>query len=299
MLSPFGKDTHGNPSQASSTSSPIDGETTDTIQESDEDDEGDGITFEESFEDVPELELLSGPGIVPEDYILVNGKWVHKQRICQLVISQDFEPKSIDDTHIDLSVILGKDVFVVGDPVLTLLKMGTNVSLAVLRATAIHQDGVSRSSLLAATIINLEAKVKITDGPMPFMTTTFIRGVDWLESEVESKWAWIWNREYLKVESTVRGTSETMDKVILVSVPSVLTELVNPTMVDASIRLGEISQRINSSGQSWEIDDKQLGIVPELLWACALENNIAAITITVVKPTDIFPYHFDNGKRIR
>ncbi|KAJ6617149.1 hypothetical protein B0H10DRAFT_1948533 [Mycena sp. CBHHK59/15] len=263
---------------ASSTSSPIDVEMTDTIQESDEDDEGDGITFEESLKDVPELELLSSPGIVPEDYILVNGKWVHKQRICQLVISQDFEPKSIDDTHIDLSVILGKDVFVVGDPILTLLKTGTNVSLAVLHATAIHQDGkVKITGQVHSMSLVLKTAETESDGPMPFMTATFTRGVDWLESEVESKWAWIWNREYLKVESMVRGTSEMTDKVILVSVPGVLTELVNPTM-------------------SWEIDDKQLGIVSELLWGRALEKNIAAITITVVKPTDIFPYHFDNGK---
>ncbi|KAJ7244090.1 hypothetical protein C8J57DRAFT_1556077, partial [Mycena rebaudengoi] len=67
------------------------------VQEPEEDEEGEGITFEESLVDTvdaPELELPSGPGIVPEDYILVEGKWVHKQRICRLIISADFEPKS-------------------------------------------------------------------------------------------------------------------------------------------------------------------------------------------------------------
>ncbi|KAK6984367.1 hypothetical protein R3P38DRAFT_2575956, partial [Favolaschia claudopus] len=86
------------------------------------------------------------------------------------------------------------------------------------------------------------------------------------------------------------------DKVVLVSVPGVLTELVNPTMVDASVRLGQAAaQRINSLGKSWEIDDKQLGIVTELLWARALNNNIKAGAIVSVKKAANFPYTFDDG----
>ncbi|KAJ7872498.1 hypothetical protein B0H14DRAFT_2344661, partial [Mycena olivaceomarginata] len=53
-------------------------------------DEGDGVTLEEAIdaETVPELELLNGPGITASDYLSVNGKWVHKQRICRLVINE-------------------------------------------------------------------------------------------------------------------------------------------------------------------------------------------------------------------
>ncbi|KAJ7810623.1 hypothetical protein B0H13DRAFT_1927255 [Mycena leptocephala] len=98
----------------------------------------------------------------------------------------------------------------------------------------------------------------------------------------------------------MRGTSGSdkiaTDKVVLVSVPEVLTELVNPTMVNASVRLGEqTASRINSLGQSWEIDDRQLGLVAELLWGRAVESNIAAGSITPVKVSKTFPYAFDDG----
>ncbi|KAJ7457020.1 hypothetical protein FB451DRAFT_1142947 [Mycena latifolia] len=315
---------------------PNDVEMTESAEDPEADDEGDGISFEESIdpETVPELQLPSGPGITPEDYLLVNGKWVHKQRICRLVISKDFEPNSIvrllrvrghanvnakprDDTHIDPATLLGKDTFFVGDPILTLLRTDTKVSVAVLRTTAIHQDGVSRSSILSATIKNPAAKVKVTgqvysmtlvrktadtdwDFIGPTRTDATIRAKDWLEGEEESKWAWIWNGEYLKVDSVMRGTSGstkvTTDKVVLVSVPGFLTELVNPTMVDAAIRLGELTaSRINSLGQSWEIDDKQLGLVAELLWGQAVKNSVAAGSINTVKVSGTFPYAFDDG----
>ncbi|KAJ7089455.1 hypothetical protein C8R44DRAFT_892410 [Mycena epipterygia] len=322
---------------ASSTTPSADLVVPDATEDAESDHEGDGISFEESIDPdtVPELQLPSGPGITPEDYLSVNGKWVHKQRICRLVLSKDFEPKSIvrllrvrghtnvnarprDDTHIDPAVLFGKDNFIVGDPILTLLRTDTKVSLAVLRTTAIHQDGVSRSSILAATIKNPAAKVKITGqiysmtlirktaadvmGPLN-RTNASIRAIDWLEADEDSEWAWIWNGGYLKVDSIMRGTAGedsadkiATDKVVLVSVPGCLTELVNPTMVDASVRLGEMMAcRINSLSQSWEIDDKQLGIASELLWAQAVENNISPGSVTVVKHSEVFPYVFDDG----
>ncbi|KAF8215121.1 hypothetical protein K438DRAFT_1926718 [Mycena galopus ATCC 62051] len=303
-----------------------------------QEDQGNGISFEESIpaEVAPELELPRGPSITPEDYLNVNGKWVHKQRICRLVISKDFEPKSIvrllrvrgftnvnakrrDDTTADPAVLLGADTFVVGDPILTLLRTETKVSLAVLRTTAIHQAGVSRSSILIPTIQNPAANVKLTGQILsmtlvrktsddnyigPTRTSATTRADNWLESEVEeSDWAWMWNGKYLKVDSVMRGTTGgdaadkvATDKVVLVSVPGVLTELVNPSMVDASIRLGEeTARRINSLGQSWEIDDRQLGLVTEVLWGRATENKVAPATIVNVKSSSTFPYVFDDG----
>ncbi|KAJ7031846.1 hypothetical protein C8F04DRAFT_1360484 [Mycena alexandri] len=289
----------------------------DPTEDESEDNQGDGVSFEESLpaDVAPELELPSGPGITPSNYLNVNGKWVHKQRICRLVISKDFEPKSIvrllrvrshtnvnakprDDTNIDPAVLLGPNTFVVGDPELTLLRTDTKVSLAVLRTTAIHQDGVSRSSILTSTIQNPAAKVKISgqilsmtlarktaasDFPDQPPTNATICSVDWLESDNDSEWGWIWN-----------GVAT--DKVVLVSVPGLMTELVNPTTVDASIRLGEqTASRINSLGKSWEIDDKQMGIVCELLWGRAVENKITPSSIAGVKTSNVFPYVFNDG----
>ncbi|KAJ7019088.1 hypothetical protein C8F04DRAFT_1276674 [Mycena alexandri] len=237
----------------------------------------DGVSFEESItaDTAPKLELPTGPGITPNDYLNVNGKWVHKQRICRLVISKDFEPKSIvrllrvrghtninakarDDTNIDPAVLLGPNTLVVGDPILTLLRTETKVSLAILRTTAIHQDGVSCSSILTSTIQNPAAKVKITgqvlsmtmarktaapDLADPPPTNATVRAADWLDTDADSEWGWIWNGEYLKADSVMRGTTGgdtadkvATDKVVIVSVPGVLTELVNPTTVDTSDR---------------------------------------------------------------
>ncbi|KAJ7755777.1 hypothetical protein B0H14DRAFT_3599779 [Mycena olivaceomarginata] len=302
--------------------------------DSDSGDEGDGVTLEEAIdtETVPELELPSGPGITPSDYLSVNGKWVHKQRICRLVINKDFEPNSIvrllrvcghanintkprNDTYLNPNTLFRKETFFVGDPLLMLLHTDTKVSVAVLRTTAIHQDGVSRSHILAQTIKNPAAKVKITgqiysltlirktaasNVPGPICTTAIVRSKDWLESdEEESDWAWIWNGEYLKVDSVMKGTSGsdkvTTDKFVLVSVPGVLTELINPVMVDASIRLGEQASRINSLCQSWEIDDWQLGLIAELLWGRTVENNITAKSIITMSASPTFQYVFDDG----
>ncbi|KAF7372096.1 hypothetical protein MVEN_00068200 [Mycena venus] len=269
--------------------------------DSEDEDEGDGMSFEESIpaDVAPELEPPAGPGITPEDYLHVNGKWFHKQRICRLIISKDFEPKSTvrllrvpgyrnvnikprDDTNIDPAYRL----LCFAPPQLT--------------RTAF------RSSILAPTIQNPAVKVKITgqiyaltlarktaasDVIGPSMTSPFIRTDDWLESEEESEWAWIWNGKYSKVDSAIRGTSSgdaadkvVTDKVVLVSVPGILTELVNPTTIDASIRFGaEVARQINSLGTSWEIDDKQIGLVCELLWGRAVENKITPAAITATK----------------
>ncbi|KIK32418.1 hypothetical protein CY34DRAFT_101533, partial [Suillus luteus UH-Slu-Lm8-n1] len=80
-------------------------------------DEDDGdelmLTFEEmlvagsgsdmpSFDSLPSPTDLSAPtplqgqGILPDDYLLYNGRWIHKQTICRLVINKDFESKSFN-----------------------------------------------------------------------------------------------------------------------------------------------------------------------------------------------------------
>ncbi|KAG0701488.1 hypothetical protein DFH29DRAFT_777462, partial [Suillus ampliporus] len=40
--------------------------------------------------------LLHGPGIRPDDYVLYDGRWIHKQTICRLVINKDFISKSLN-----------------------------------------------------------------------------------------------------------------------------------------------------------------------------------------------------------
>jgi hypothetical protein len=99
----------------------------------------------------------------------------------------------------------------------------------------------------------------------------------------------------LKVDSAISGTKQTTEKVVVVSVPGVLTELVNHRPVDAVPRLGQHAYEINSEGRSWELDDGPMGAVCELLWDVVLKEKIALTSIVSVKKTTEFPYVFDNG----
>ncbi|KAJ7477836.1 hypothetical protein B0H11DRAFT_2281259 [Mycena galericulata] len=282
-------------------------------------DRGEGIDFEESLDEIPELALPCGPGVDPNDYVSVEGKWVHKQRICRVVISSDFEPKSTERLKrvrghtkvnakqrddINPEAILGANTFIVGDPFFTLLRTDQTLSLAVLRSTAIHEDGVSRGSILKQTICNPLAKVKLSGQILTMtMIPTFndtlaeadsasvtprpathadLRSPDWI-SEETSPWSWIWNGGFVKVDSLMAGTTKTTDKVVVVSVPGMLTELVNPRMVDAVPRLGDRAYQINSEGRSWEIDDGPMGAVCELLWETVIQQKIALQLIAVPK----------------
>ncbi|KAF7355837.1 hypothetical protein MVEN_00912000 [Mycena venus] len=320
---PFKDSTAANPSD----------ETTATHDDDDDiDDQGDGIPFEDTLDEVPELALPSGRGVDPNDYISVEGKWVHKQRICRVVINADFEPKSTERLKrvrghtkvnakkrddVNPEALLGANTFIVGDPFFTLLRTDQTLSLAVVRSTAIHEDGISRGSILAPTIRNPMAKVKLSgqvlsltmiptlDDNLPQSESALVRprppshedlrSPDWI-SEEKSPWSWIFNGRFLKVDSAIAGTKQTTEKVVIVSIPGVLTELVNHRPVDAVPRLGECAYAINSEGRSWELDNGPMGAVCELLWDVVVKEKITLTSITSVKKTADFPYAFDNGK---
>ncbi|KAK6987917.1 hypothetical protein R3P38DRAFT_3445739 [Favolaschia claudopus] len=300
----------------------------------DMEDQSEGITFEETLDDVPELVLPSGRGIDPNDYISVEVKWVHKQRICRVVFNADFEPKSTERLKrvrghtkvnskkrddVNPEALLGDNTFIVGDPFFILLRTDQILSLAVVRSTAIHEDGVSRGSILAPTIRNPQAKVKLSgqilsltmvptlDDNLPESDSALVqpRSAFALNSpspgptcEEKSPWSWIWNGRFLKVDSAIAGTKQTTEKVVIISVPGALTELVNHRPVDAVPRLGQRAYEINSEGRSWELDDGPMGAVCELLWDVVVKEKIALTSIASVKKSADFPYAFDNGLRI-
>ncbi|KAJ7900451.1 hypothetical protein B0H13DRAFT_2517977 [Mycena leptocephala] len=321
------------PNDSSISASPSTAASAPDDEDDDIDDQGDGVQLDESLDEVPELALPSGPGVDPNDYLNVDGKWVHKQRICRVVISADFEPKSTERLKrvrghtkvnakkrddVNPEAILGANTFIVGDPFFTILCTDHTLSLAVVRSTAIHEDGVSRGCILAPTIRNPAAKVKLSGQVLSLtMIPTLsdklpdeeraevqprppshedVRTPDWL-SEETSPWSWIWNGQYLKTDSAIAGTKTTTEKVVIISVPGVLTELVNPRPVNAIPRLGELAAySINSEGRSWELDDGPMGAVCELLWEVVVKEKIVLTSIAAVKKNGDFPYAFDNGK---
>ncbi|KAG2131407.1 uncharacterized protein EDB93DRAFT_1243134 [Suillus bovinus] len=52
------------------------------------------LTFQDS--DALSPSLPHGPRIRPDDYVLYDGRWIHKQTICRLVINKDFVSKSLN-----------------------------------------------------------------------------------------------------------------------------------------------------------------------------------------------------------
>jgi hypothetical protein len=293
------------------------------------DDQGEGIPFEDTLDEIPKLALPSGRGADPNDYLNVEGKWVHKQRICRVVINAEFELKSTERLKrvcghtkvnskmrddINPEAILGANTFVVGDPFFTLLRTDQTLSLAVIHSTAIHEDGISRGSILATTIRNPMAQVKLSgqvlsltmvptlNDHLPESESALARPQEPADPEVhlfdmedKSPWSWIWNGQYLKVDSAIAGTKQTMKKVVIVSVPGVLTQLVNYRPVNAVPRLGECAYEINSEGRSWELDDGPMGAVCELLWDVVVEQKLPLTGLASVKKAAEFPYAFDNG----
>ncbi|KAJ6547918.1 hypothetical protein DFH09DRAFT_1505205 [Mycena vulgaris] len=280
------------PSMAPSvTSTPPVAMTTAPDDDDDIENQGNGISIEDSLDEIPELALPTGRGVDPNDYLNVEGKWVHKQRICRVVINADFEPKSTERLKrvrghtkvnakkrddVNPEAILGANTFIVGDPFFTLLRTEQTLSLAIVRSTTIHEDGISHGSILAPTIRNPNAKVKLSgqvlsmtliptlDDNLPESESAFgrarpqsheeVRSPEWI-SEEKSPWSWIWNGRFLKFDSAIAGTNQTTKKVVIVSVPGVLTELVNHRPVDAVPRLEEHAYEINSEGRSWELDN--------------------------------------------
>ncbi|KAJ7839544.1 hypothetical protein B0H14DRAFT_3869681 [Mycena olivaceomarginata] len=291
-------------------------------------DEGNSIPFEDTLDEIPELALPVGRGVDPNNYLNVEGKWVHKQRICRVVINTDFEPKSTERLKrvrghtkvnakkcddVNPEAILGVDTFIVGDPFFTLLRTDQTLSLAVLRCTAIHEDNISRRSILATTVRNPKAQVKLSgqvlsltmvptlNDRLPELESTSFRpqsysDVPSSDTEDKSPWSWIWNGGFLKVDAAIAGTKQTTKKVVIVSVPGVLTELVNHWPVDAVPRLGERAYEINSEGRSWELDNGPMGAVCKLLWDVMVTQKIPLTNLASVKKAPEFPYAFDNGK---
>ncbi|KAJ7138759.1 hypothetical protein C8R43DRAFT_1131921 [Mycena crocata] len=273
-------------------------------------DQGDGIPFEDTLDEVPELALHLVVGLTRTTISLSKST----ERLKRVRGHTKVNSKKRDD--VNPAAILGANTFIVGDPFFTILRTDQTLSLAIVRSTAIHEDGISRGSILAPTIRNSAAKVKLSG---QVLSMTMIPTLDdnlpesesaialprplsheqsqpGRTSEEQSPWSWIWNGRFLKVDSLISGTKQTTEKVAIVSIPGVLTELVNPRPVDAVPRLGDRAYEINSEGRSWELDDGPMGAVCELLWDVVVAEKIPLTSIASVKKSSEFPYAFDNGK---
>ncbi|KAI0054409.1 hypothetical protein BV25DRAFT_1949134 [Artomyces pyxidatus] len=285
------------------------------------DDEDLGLTFEEAYSselDVPALSLPSAPGVDVTDYILVGNKWIHKQSACRLLMNKNSTHKSVERLdrvrgftkvntmhRLNTSEVVGPNVFMVGDPILTILRTDKTVSLALLRTTAIIVDGLTRSSVQCATLVSEKSKVKISGQVMRLLLAPTADNCDELldaepathlsDSDRRGAWSWIWSGGYVKVDSNMRGSTETTEKPLVVNVPGHLTEFVNPRIVSVSHRIdAKHCQELNSHGTTWELDDSLLTIACQSIWEKVISSKtpMSAITVTSSKSLG-FPYTSD------
>jgi hypothetical protein len=91
----------------------------------------------------------------------------------------------------------------------------------------------------------------------PLVLAAAVQGLGtWTQNAVST---WVWIGGYLKTASTVPGTSINTQKVISVSVPGYLINLVNPSVVDALDALTtDQTTEINSQGSTWALDNEAL-----------------------------------------
>ncbi|KAJ7679989.1 hypothetical protein B0H14DRAFT_3908259 [Mycena olivaceomarginata] len=285
------------------------------------------ISFQDLLEEVePTLNLTAGPGIRPQDYLADHdGKPIHKASICRLVLNKEFVAKSKDRTDRAAGLGLGRircftkpesrplkrggagsmtgSAFIIGDLFLTLIQHGKKVSLAVCKSTALVHDGSRVTEIGAGTIGNAQANVKLTGQilhlqSVPTTTDDTDTADDPTEtSPLEGSLTWLWLGTFLTGTSKMKDTDILTTKPITLTVPGIMVELVNPTVIDAHGRLpAECVKGINSSGTTWAFHDAALRVlVVKLSLRLNDGSNLRALP-NVKQVSPAFPYKNSSGE---
>lgn len=217
----------------------------------------------------------SGKGVCLLDYLLYNGKWVHKASICRILLNKGFTAKSHDrllrvrgftrvnkpgENALSMSTSESDSSFVVGNPFVTLIRLDNHTtSLALVRSTNINDHGLSRNDINVKTLHENGSKVKIS-GNVLLLTAVEL-------TNPKPTVMWIWTGGYLKMASSVPGLDVTTQKVVEVSATGSLIELINPTVVTASMYLaGDNTREINTHDLTWSLDHEALQAATEQIW---------------------------------
>ncbi|KAG2335451.1 hypothetical protein BDR05DRAFT_852784, partial [Suillus weaverae] len=173
--------------------------------------------------------LPQGPGICPDDYLLYNRHWIHKQMVCHLVINKDFISKSLNQLKcvcagymkvnkcIDMSAgqITEQNLFLVGDVFLTILRSAQTLSIGVLHSTTASLDSISHSSINTGVMKAPKTTVKITGQLLSIVSTC--PSPDILQ-------VFLWYGGYVTAHSLIQGSTQSTDHVVVVTVPGSLVE---------------------------------------------------------------------------
>ncbi|KIK81506.1 hypothetical protein PAXRUDRAFT_155964, partial [Paxillus rubicundulus Ve08.2h10] len=117
-------------------------------------------------------------------------------------------------------------------------------------------------------------------------------------SSSASNLLWVWNGAYVKTPYSVPGTNIKTSRVLSITVPSHLVELVNPIVVKASDHLLPVdSPEVNSNDTTWGLSDDALQTAIALLWERITTLKVSMTSITNIGAClDAFPYQTHDGK---
>lgn len=295
------------------------------IEQAQETEDPEPITLLDIIDDEPEpLDLAPGPGIRLNNYVAdENGKPIHKASICRLVLNKEFVAKSKNRTDRAAGLGLGRvrcftkvesrslkaagsgnmtgPAFITGDMFLTLVQHGKRVSMAILKSTTILQDGRVVRDIAAATIANVQANVKLTGQivHLEAVKTTpddIVEGGNSNAPALEESWTWLCTGTFLTRTSKMKATGILTTKPVVLTVPGVLVELVNPPVVDAQGRLSEQAAKgLNSAGTTWALHHPPLCFLLAQLSQRLNEASTVLRAVPKVNESSHFPYKSASG----
>ncbi|KAG1763515.1 hypothetical protein EV702DRAFT_1220308 [Suillus placidus] len=230
--------------------------------------------------------LVIGPGINPDGFLLVDGKYIHKETICLA------RPQQIlyHERHkLPGRSITGGSTFIIGDIFLTIVCSNATLTIALVRSTLIEHHGITRHDILVANIGTPE--VKLT-GQILTLIPTF---------QPAEQCSWLWTGEYVKMKSDIQGINQSTDKIVEITVPGILVELANPETTCVRMHSNINSDNffaLNNLGNTWIIEEAALSFACNTLWRKACENNIILKSIIhLATPSDpsTFLYSLADG----
>jgi hypothetical protein len=189
--------------------------------------------------------------------------------------------------------ITNKNLFLVGDIFLTIVRSGLTVSIAILRSTLLLLNNVSHVSIKTGIMQASWTTTKITGQLLTLVPSC---------PPPNSPQQFLWNGGYVKACSVLQGTSRsvTTDRVIILTVPGSLVEPINPEPtflhLHDDINTNDFVE-INGGQSTWQVSQCTLQAACELLWAKAVEIKVPLKGITSVTPLDVktFPYQRPDG----
>ncbi|KAG1821706.1 uncharacterized protein BJ212DRAFT_1477557 [Suillus subaureus] len=266
-------------------------------------DSGSCINLEGALQQVPPL--VTNSGIHPNNYLLVDGKYIHKETICQRVLNKYFIPKSLNHQERVYSVgftkvncqselagqsITGGNTFIVGDVFLTIIHCNSTLTIPLVCSTLIKHHATTRHKIAIPDLCT--PNVKLVGQILTLVPTC---------QPLPEQHSWFWSGNYVKTSSEIMGISKTTEKIVEITVPGLLVQLINPDTTCVCFHDDVNSDdfcALNNIGNTWAVGESALTLTCDTLWSKACEHDIALKAILQVPspcaPSD-FSYLLPNG----